>query len=177
MKSHFLPCVCLGSVLLAASVFAGQPPGSFEMVTGKLLQAATPRDFYLEGNAIPVEKSNAVLIKTPQGARALFALIVTAGFASRIQHKYLGMLISEGRLSICGRPAGVGSYGFGLHHPSKPGAGNARFVLYNQAGNPMMECGAEEDFNLREPKPLQVVIKSSHSARLYLGRYWLELGP
>lgn len=30
---------------------------------------------------------------------------------------------------------------------------------------------------MREPRPLQVMIESSHSARLYLGRYWVELGP
>jgi hypothetical protein len=169
--------VCLLLFLIGASGAAGFTQGHFKIITGTLLTAAVPRDFYLEGNAIPVEKDNAVLIQTPAGARTLFALIVTQGFASRIQQKYSGMLISEGRLSLCGKNAGIGSYGFGLRHPSVPGIKDAQFFLYNQAGHRIIDCDVEKDPHLSEPRPLQVVIESSHSARLYLGRYWLELDP
>ncbi|MGH9431873.1 MAG: hypothetical protein ACRD3T_10045 [Terriglobia bacterium] len=108
-------------------------PGVFEIVTGKLLNEAIPRDVYLEGSAIPVEKRNAVLIKTPGSARALFALIVTAGFASQLQQKYSGILISEGRLSICGKDAGIGSYGFGIRRPPLSGSRRSSFFTTKQA--------------------------------------------
>src|ERR1039457_5026395 len=46
----------------------------FEVVTGKAFESAVPKDFYLEGNAIPTEKRNAILVKTPGGgARGLRA--------------------------------------------------------------------------------------------------------
>lgn len=177
MKAHFLPRVCFLVLLLGTLSFVGFARGGFEIITGKPLKDAVPRDFYLEGNAIPVERDNAVLIEAPERTRVLFALIVTAGFASRIQQKYSGMLISEGCLSICGKHAGIGSYGFGLHLPPNAGNRDGEFLLYNQAGDQILECDVKKDLQLREPKPLQVIIQSSRSARLYLGRYWLKLGP
>lgn len=176
MQARLLSRVCLLVLVVATSGVAGSGPRQFAVITGKPLNESIPRDFYLEGNAIPVEKRNAVLIKTPAGARALFALIVTAGFASRTQQKYSGMLISEGHLSVCGKDVGVGSYGFGIRPPHGPGEQHSQFVLYNQAGSRVINCPMEKDLNMREPRPLQVVIGSTESAKLYLGRYWVELG-
>src|SRR5579863_7770155 len=150
---------CLLVVVLGAASVMGLAQGRFEIITGRLFNAAIPRDFYLEGNAIPVEKLNAVLIKSPRGARVLFALIATAGFASEIQQKYSGMLISEGRLSICEKHVAVGSYGFGIRRLHASGSQQAQFSLYNQGGNHVIDCSMEKESRLREPKPLQVVIE------------------
>lgn len=177
MRKRSLAWVCFLLLALCTSAIAGGGAGQFAIITGKSLNQAIPRDFYLEGNAIPVEKRNAVLIRTPAGARTLIALIVTAGFASEIQQKYSGMLISEGHLSICGKDAGIGSYGFGIHRLGSSREQRARFSLYNQAGHQVVECEMQKDLRLREPRPVRIVIESSRSARLYLGRYWLELGP
>ncbi|MGH9328397.1 MAG: hypothetical protein ACRD2B_17140 [Terriglobia bacterium] len=176
MLSHSRSRAFLLVTALGIATVVGLAQGRFETVTGKLFNEAVPRDFYLEGDAIPVEKLNATLIKTPEGARALFSLIATAGFASEIQQKYSGMLISEGHLAICGKRTNVGSYGFGVRRPHAAGR-RAQFILYNQAGGEIMECSMRRDLRLREPKPLQIVIESSRSARLYLGRRWVVLGP
>jgi hypothetical protein len=72
-----------------------------------------PKDFYLEGNAIPTQKRNAVLVHLPSGARAVFALIDTTGYSANIIAKYVGMIITEGDVSVCGQKVTVGSYGFG----------------------------------------------------------------
>lgn len=177
MRKRSLSLVCLLLLGLCTSGVAGVRAGQFAIITGKPLNQAIPRDFYLEGNAIPVEKRNAVLIKTPAGARTLIALIVTAGFASEIQQKYSGMLISEGHLSICGKDVGIGSYGFGMHRLGGSRNQLAEFALYNQAGGQVVECEMKKDLRTRAPRPVRVVIESSRSARLYLGRYWVELGP
>src|ERR1035438_1288519 len=84
----------------------------FEVVTGKAFDSAMPKDFYLEGNAIPTEKRNAVLVHLPSGARALFSLVETSGYSADIIAKYVGMIITEGDVSICGQKVSVGSYGF-----------------------------------------------------------------
>jgi hypothetical protein len=167
---------CSLLVLFALLMTSAAMPGRFGIVTGRLFRRAVPRDFYLEGNAIPVERDNSTLIETPAGTRALFALIVTAGFASQIQEKYSGMLISEGRLSICGKPAHIGSYGFGIRQPSVP-SGHAQFVLYDQAGHHILGCRMGRNLVMRKPRPLQIAIESSRSARLYLGCNWVELSP
>jgi len=149
--------------------------GGFAEVTGKEFDSAVPRDFYLEGNAIPTEKRNAVLLKSPAGARLLFALIDTTGYSSQIREKYIGMMIAEGAVSVCGVHLGVGSYGFGLDRPAPNSSEDARFFLYNQAGEKVGDCAAEKDTRIKLPKPLQVVLSKGEPARLYLGRYRVDL--
>src|SRR5438128_6964779 len=122
-------------------------------VRGKEFDSAVPKDFYLEGNAIPTEKRNAALLKTPGGARVLFALIDTTGYSSEIKKKYIGMVIAEGAVSVCGNALGVGSYGFGLDKPAATSDADATFFLYNQAGEKAAECAAKKDTELKLPRP------------------------
>ena len=170
MKKKWTACFAL-AVVLAVAVGANAQ-GMFQYVTGKPFDDAVPKDFYLEGNSIPTEKRNAALIKTPGGARVVFALIDTTGYSSQIQQKYIGMLISEGNVTVCGNKVGVGSYGFGLNKT----ASSATFVLYNQAGTKVGDCSVKSDAALEHPSPLQVKL-SSQKVMLYLGRYRVDLEP
>jgi hypothetical protein len=147
----------------------------FEIVTGKAFDSAMPKDFYLEGNAIPTEKRNAILVKTPAGARALFALIDTTGYSANIVTKYVGMLIAEGDLTICGHKVAVGSYGFGWILPATGVDAPGKFSLYNQAGAPVADCSAERHADLKQPRPLQVIAAADGSARLYHGKNYITL--
>jgi hypothetical protein len=165
-------------ILLALTLVAwsnvARAQKSFEQVTGKDFEKALPKDFYLEGNAIPVQARNAALLTTG-GARVLFALIDTTGYSSQIRQKYIGMLISETSFSICGKSVHVGSYGFGLEKPAETSAMDAKFFLYDQAGAKVLDCNSKKDSKISPPKPLQAVMLQGVPARLYLGRYWLEL--
>jgi len=147
----------------------------FELVTGKAFDAAVPREFYLEGNAIPTQKRNASLVKTPAGARAIFSLIDTTGYSSNIITKYIGMLITEGDLNICGQKITVGSFGFGWARPSTGVDEPGKFSLYNQAGALVIECATPRDAKLKQPRPLQVIVSPEGTARLYNGRHFIEL--
>jgi hypothetical protein len=87
----------------------------------------------------------------------------------------MGMMITEATPSICGRTIMVGSYGFGLNRPARGSEADAIFNLYNQAGAKVVSCVARRDARMAQPKPLQVILSSKGTARLYLGRYWLEI--
>src|SRR5579859_1174867 len=178
MKISTIAC-CTLMVLgtLVAGPQNANAQGSFETVTGKAFDAAIPHEFYLEGNAIPTEKRNAALIKTPKGARVLFALIDTAGYSSQIKQKYIGMLITERRISVCGKAVDVGSYGFGLDRPAARSKDDAKFHLYNQAGTEVTSCSAPYDAAIKIPRPLQVSVSKDGSAWLVLGRYKVKLVP
>jgi hypothetical protein len=143
---------------------------AFEAVTGKAFDSAIPKDFYLEGNAIPTEKRNAVLVHTPAGARALFGLIDTTGYSQDIITKYVGMIITEGDLTICGTKIATGSYGFGWTRPGTGVDAPGKISIYNQAGAPVASCETPRDASLKQPRPLQVV-----NSRLYYGRHYAEL--
>jgi len=162
-------------VLAAAWPLPAFAQGGFEQVTGDAFTKAVPNDFYLEGNRIPVEKRNAVLLKTPQGARVVLALIDTAGYSSQIRQKYIGMVITEGKISLGGISVGVGSYGFGVENPKPGSGGEAKFKLYNQAGAKLGECAAPHDAGIKAPRPLAVDTAAGSAAKLELGRNTIEI--
>lgn len=168
--------VVISSLLLG--VMAPKPAcaqGVFKVEKGEAFNKVIPRDFVLEENSIPTEKRNSALVLTPSGARVITGLLDTSGYSSQVQEKYLGMLIVEGRLNVCGNQVAIGSYGFGLAKPQGGAEGQgSKFMLYNQAGERVAECPARWDAKLNTARPLQV-ITSGGSARLYLGRNWVEL--
>ncbi len=159
--------------LLAVAGLFAQP--QFQVITGKPFDSALPRDFYLEGNAIPTAKLNATLAHLPSGERALFSLIDTTGYSSNIQAKYVGMIITEGDISVCGQKVTVGSYGFGWSRPASGVDQPGKFLLYNQAGSKLAECPTPRDAALKQPKPLNLIPRPDGTARLYYGRHYLEL--
>ncbi len=168
---HLLGLVGTLALSLSATAAFAQ---KFEPVTGKAFDQAVPKDFYLEGNSIPTEKRNAAVVKTPSGGRAVFALIDTAGYSADIITKYIGMLITEGDLSVCGKTVSTGSYGFGWKRPATGVNEPGTFHLYDQAGKSVTECQTPRDADIKMPKPLQVVV-TADGARLYYGRHYLEL--
>ena len=174
-RAYSLAFLVLTFTLLAAWPKVARAQGAFEQVTGKAFDTALPKDFYLEGNAIPTEKRNAAVLKTPAGARVVLALIDTAGYSSQIRQKYVGMLITEGKISVCGIPVSVGSYGFGLDRPAATSNEDAKFILYNQAGEKIGECASKKDTKIKLPKPLVSMLSIEGPAKIYLGRYVLDI--
>ena len=143
------------------------------VVSGAAFEAAVPRDFYLEGNAIPVEKRNAALLQAASGKRLLLALLDTSGYSSQVQSKYAGMLIAEAPVRMCGRVFAAGSYGFGLRRPAQKRGGTGELTIYDQGGERVGGCTVEEDRALQHPVPLQAIPKGASGAEVYLGRYHL----
>jgi hypothetical protein len=173
-RAPLMTAVLLVSVIAVAWPREARAQEGFEKVTGKEFDSAMPKDFYLEGNAIPTEKRNTTMLKTASGARVLWGLIDTSGYSSQIQQKYIGMLITESKLAVCGKSIGIGSYGFGLEKPAGESDENGKFFLYDQAGGKVAECVAQRDAKIVQPKPLQVIIGKSE-AKLYLGRYFVGI--
>lgn len=159
---------------LACSGVLGAKTG-FQLLSGPELDAAVPKDFYLEGNAIPVERRNALLLRTGSGKRVLVALLDTSGYSSQVQTKYAGLLITETPVNVCGTTLSVGSYGFGLHTPGRGTGGKAEVSAYDQSGDRLAVCSVEEDRDLDRPVPLQAVVEAKSGARIYLGRYWFYI--
>lgn len=172
-----LPVFLLAIAEVMALLPAVASAADFQIVTGKPFDQSVVTNFYLEGQAIPVQKRNATLIKTPAGARVLIALLDTSGYGTDITQKYTGLLITEGTLNLAGKALQPGSYGFGLMPatPGGPPTGSKILRVYDQAGHKLVESKANRDDVLKGAKPLQVVIKAGSPARLYAGRDWVEL--
>jgi hypothetical protein len=174
-RVYSLVWAVLALVMLAGWQSEARAQGPFELITGTAFNKALPEKFYLEGNAIPTEPRNAAMFKTPTAPRALIALMDTTGYSSRIKQKYIGMIITEGKLSVCSISLGVGSYGFGLDRPAAPSDADAKFLVYNQAGEKLGECSVKKDTALKQGSPLKVLVQKGGGATLELTRYVLQL--
>jgi len=174
MKAYLIVAASLLVSVMVANPAVAQ--GVFKVETGQAFNKIVPKDFVLEENAIPTQKRNSALVLTPSGSRLVVGLLDTSGYSSQVQEKYLGMLIAEGSLDVCGHSVAIGSYGFGLTKSPGGSEGQAsQFMLYNQDGQKVTECSAKWDAKIKRPRPLQVVVEGSSTARLYVGRNWIEL--
>ncbi len=153
----------------ALVALAPVPAQAQEKLAGKAFDAAAVKDFYLEGNAIPAQKRNTVVLKGADGKRMVFGLLDTSGYSTDIQQKYAGMLILERKTLVGGTAVATGAYGFGLRKGTPP-EGPGTLVVYDVAGDKVGEAPAQWDAALARPVPLQVL-----NGRLYVGRHWVEI--
>ena len=159
--------LALGVALLLAVVPAPAP--AQEKLEGKAFDAACVKDFYLEGNAIPTQKRNTVVLKGADGKRMVFGLLDTTGYSAEIQAKYVGMMIVERKVTVGGTAVAPGAYGIGLHKPTPP-EGPGHLMVYDVGGTKVAEAPAQYDKALAQPQPLQFA-----NGRLYVGRHWVEV--
>ena len=159
----------LGMAALLALALVPAPAQAQVKLEGKAFDSACVKDFYLEGNAIPTQKRNTVVLKGADGKRMVFGLLDTSGYSAEIQQKYAGMMIVERKVTVGGAAVGTGAYGFGLQKPT-PAEGPGKLMVYDVAGAKVGEMAAQYDAALAQPVPLQVV-----NGRLYVGRHWVEI--
>ena len=86
-----------GALALAFALVAlvPAPAAAQDKLEGKAFDSAFVKDFYLEGNAIPTQKRNTVILKGADGKRMVFGLLDTTGYSAEIQAKYAGFAIVE----------------------------------------------------------------------------------
>ena len=164
--------------LALAALLPAQAPAAapgFHKAGAKAFKASVPREFYLEGNAIPVERYHTALLLEGR-KQFIVGLLATSGYSSDVRQKYLGMMIAETPVSLNGVRLEVGSYGFGLAPVNDAGKRATVLRIYNQAGAQVGKCTAHKDLKLRHPMPLEVLVeKGGARVRIYFGRYWVTL--
>ena len=160
------------ALALAVAALVALVPAPVQAQTkleGKAFDSAYVKDFYLEGNSIPTQKRNTVILKAADGARMVFGLLDTSGYSAEIQQKYAGMMILERKTMVGGAAVGTGAYGFGLVKGT-PAEGPGKLAVYDVAGAKVGEVAAQWDKALAQPVPLQFT-----NGRLYVGRHWVEV--
>jgi hypothetical protein len=159
--------LALGVAALLA--VAPAPTQAQEKLEGKAFDSAVVKDFYLEGNAIPVQKRNTVALKGTDGKRMVFGLLDTTGYSADIQAKYIGMMIVERKVTVGGTAIPAGTYGFGLTKPTPP-EGPGHLLIYDVGGTKVAEVPAPYDKALAQPVPLQFA-----NGKLCIGRHCVEI--
>jgi len=152
-------------MLLSCLLLAQQPkPG---VLGGDDLKKVVPTAYFFRGQSAPVQLRNSAGFSGADGKLVLAGLVDTSGYASDVQARYQGFLITEVKLNIEGSELAPGEYGFGFSQAGK-------FLVMDVGANDLFSVGAKIDDRLARPVPLKMV-EDGAGYRLYTGRKWVLL--
>jgi hypothetical protein len=139
------------------------------LLSNDVLKKVVPGTYFFRGESAPVQLRNSAGFSVPDGKLVLTGLLDTSGYASDVQAKYQGFLITEVKLNIEGSELAPGEYGFGF---SKDG----KFLVMDVGANDLFSVAGQIDDKMPHPMPLKIV-EDGGAYRLYAGRKWVSLKP
>lgn len=130
------------------------------------LKKVVPSAYFFRGQSATVQLRNSAGFSV-SGKLVLAGLVDTGGYATDVQAKYQGFLITEVKLNVGGTELQPGQYGFGFSREGK-------FNVLDVGSNGLFSVDAHTDQDLKHPVPLTMKADGSNY-RLYFGRQWVEL--
>ncbi len=131
------------------------------------VRKVVPAVYFFRGQSASVQVRNSGGFRVPEGKLVLAGLVDTSGYASDVQAKYQGFLITEVKLNIAGTDLPPGEYGFGFSQEGK-------FLVMDVGANDLFSVASQLDETLAHPVPLKIV-EDGRSYRLYAGRKWVSV--
>jgi len=139
------------------------------LLSGEELKKVVPAAYFFRGQSAPVQLRNSSGFSVSDGKLVLAGLVDTAGYATDVQSKYQGFLITEVKLKIEGSELAPGEYGFGFLKEGK-------LLVMDVGANDLFSVAYQTDDKLARPVPLKIV-EDGGGYRLYSGRKWVSLKP
>jgi hypothetical protein len=156
-------------VMIFLSILASAQQPKAGLLSGEEIKKVVPGVYFFRGQSAPVQLRNSAGFSAPDGKLVLAGLVDTSGYATDVQSKYQGFLITEVKLNIQGSELAPGEYGFGF---SKEG----KFLVMDVGANDLLAVAHHTDDKLQRPVPLKIV-EDGGGYRLYFGRKWITLMP
>jgi hypothetical protein len=157
----------LGLILIFSGLLLSAQQPKVGVLSGDEIKKVGPSVYYFRGQSAPVQLRNSAGFSASDGKLVLAGLVDTSGYASDVQAKYQGFLITEVKLNIEGSELAPGEYGFGF---SKEG----KFLVMDVGANDLFSVAGKIDDKLPHPVPLKIV-EDGGTYRLYSGRKWVSL--
>src|SRR5713101_3565790 len=157
----------LGVILVFSGWLLSAQQPKAGVLSGDEIKKVVPSVYYFRGQSAPVQLRNSAGFSAPDGKLVLAGLVDTSGYASDVQARYQGFLITEVKLNIEGSELAPGEYGFGFSQAGK-------FLVMDVGANDLFSVGAKMDDKLARPVPLKIV-EDRAGYRLYTGRKWVLL--
>lgn len=151
--------------IVAAAALAQQ--ATKHVLSTEEIKKAVPTEFFFRGQKAPVQLRNSVGFQLADSKMTLAGLVDVSGYASSIQQKYQGMLITENKLNVGGSELAPGEYGFGF-------TADGKFVVMDVASNDVLSTTFQTDHALKRPVPLKL-IEDGDGYKLYAGRKWVSI--
>ena len=102
-------CMALVVMICCAMLSAQQKPG---VLSADEVRKVVPAVYFFRGQSASVQLRNSAGFSVPEGKLVLAGLVDTSGYASDVQAKYQGFLITEVKLNIAGTELRPGEYGY-----------------------------------------------------------------
>jgi hypothetical protein len=162
---------CVVGCLPVAQLIAAQTsaPAQAKILSPQDIGALMPHSVFFRGQTATVQLRNTFGLRLADGTVVLAGLVDTSGYATRLQQKYQGYLLSENGLTINGETLPAGAYGFGF-------VANDVFVVMDLGAHEIFRVTSETDSNMPHPRPLMIVA-GTHPGnyRLYEGRRFVSI--
>ena len=159
--------VLMFSFLLLATFLISAQQEAAGVMSAEALKKVVPATYFFRGQSAPVQLRNSAGFRTADGMFTLTGLVDTSGYASDIQQKYQGFLITEVKLSLEGADLPAGAYGFGFEKDGK-------FIVMDVGAHDLLSVPFHTEQNLPRAVPLKIV-SDQGSYRLYAGKKWVSL--
>jgi hypothetical protein len=164
VRKYFL---VLASLSLMSSALLSAQASKPGLLSADEIKKAVPATYFFRGQSATVQLRNSSGFRVQDGKLVLAGLADTGGYASDVQDKYQGFLITEVKLDIEGSELPPGQYGFGFSKDNK-------FTVLDVGANNLFTVSTHEDEKLKRPTPLRIV-QEDGGYRLYEGRTWVGL--
>lgn len=166
---RFSIAVSLAVGLLLSALAAAQETKKPGVLDAQEIKKLVPAAFYFAGQSGAVQVRNSVGFRTASGKNVLAGLMDTTGYASDLQQKFQGFLITETKLNVGGSDLAPGEYGFGFTKDGK-------FVVMDVASSDVLNVSAATDDKVAHAVPLKIV-EDAGAYKLYAGKKWVGLKP
>jgi len=128
-----------------------------------------PHSVFFRGQTATVQMRNAFGLRFVNGAVVLAGLVDTSGYATGLQQKYQGYLLSETALTINGETLPAGAYGFGF-------VASDTFVVMDIGAHEVLKVTSKTDSTMPHPRPLMIVAGvHPGNYRLFEGRRFVSI--
>ncbi|MGB8480779.1 MAG: hypothetical protein WCE63_18390 [Acidobacteriaceae bacterium] len=158
---------CLPVAQLARAQAA--TPAQTKILSPQDVGTVMPHSVFFRGQTATVQLRNTFGLRLAGGAIVLAGLVDNSGYATGIQQKYQGYLLSETALTINGQTLPAGAYGFGF-------VANDAFIVMDLGAHEVLKVTSKTDSSMSHPRPLQVAA-GAHPGnyRLYEGRRFVSI--
>jgi hypothetical protein len=154
-----LPAAALLLLLLPAVALAQAWPRILE---GTELGRVIPQGFYFEGQSAATQMRNAAAAQLGPKRFVMAGLVDTSGYASDVQAKYQGFIVTDSPVTVGGSRLPTGAYGFGF-------TSDGWLNVMDVGGRRVLSVRARNDERLQRPRPLMMA-DARNGVRLYAGR-------
>lgn len=152
------PVVLLLLLLPAVAHAQGWP----RILEGSELERVVPQSFYFEGQSAATQMRNAAAVQLGSRRFVMAGLVDTSGYASDVQAKYQGFIVTDSPIIVGGTRLPTGAYGFGF-------SADGWLNVMDVGGRRILSVRTRNDERLQRPRPLMMT-DARNGVRLYAGR-------